>query len=59
MPGVVENINLVLDKPGVYYGDCIVICGVLESHIPIVVKVLRSKEFFNWVEKEYRYQQEV
>lgn len=59
VPGVVENINLVLDKPGVYYGDCIVICGVLESHIPIVVKVLRSKEFFNWVEKEYRYQQEV
>lgn len=59
VPGVVENINFILDKPGVYYGDCIEMCGVLESHIPIVVKVLRSKEFFKWVEKEYRHQQEV
>lgn len=58
VPGVIENINLILDKPGVYYGDCMEVCGVLESHIPIVIKVLRSKEFFSWVEKEYRFQQE-
>lgn len=45
VPGRLNSINIYLNIPGVYYGQCSEICGANHSFMPIVIEALRSKEF--------------
>ena len=38
VPGRLNSMNMYVDKPGVYYGQCSENCGANHSFIPIVVE---------------------
>lgn len=46
VPGRLNSINIYLNIPGVYYGQCSEICGANHSFMPIVIEALSVKEFF-------------
>lgn len=38
IPGRLNQINLLINRPGLYYGQCSEICGVNHRFIPIVIE---------------------
>nr|AWN56252.1 cytochrome c oxidase subunit 2 [Euschistus heros] len=51
VPGRINQINLNLIRPGIYYGQCSEICGVNHSFMPIVIESIPLKIFFSWLMK--------
>nr|YP_010845352.1 cytochrome c oxidase subunit II [Tetrastichus howardi]QXM14786.1 cytochrome c oxidase subunit II [Tetrastichus howardi] len=49
VPGRINQININLTRPGVFYGQCSEICGVNHSFMPIVVESVPMKIFMNWL----------
>ena len=49
IPGIMNDSWAKVDKPGVYRGQCYVLCGQDHSAMPIVVKVLPKDEFNAWL----------
>lgn len=49
IPGRLNQLNIAITRPGVYYGQCSEICGANHSFIPIVVEAVDYKRFFNWL----------
>lgn len=45
VPGRLNQINLFVNRPGIYYGQCSEICGVNHRFIPIVVETIRLTKF--------------
>ena len=41
VPGRLNSINMFIEKPGVFYGQCSEICGANHSFIPIVVEAVK------------------
>lgn len=48
IPGIMNDTWAKVDKPGIYRGQCYVLCGQDHSAMPIVVKVLPQAEFNAW-----------
>lgn len=46
VPGRLNSINIFLNWPGVYYGQCSEICGANHSFIPIVIEAINVQDFF-------------
>ena len=40
---------LVIEEPGVYYGQCSELCGPRHAYMPIAVEALPMDEFEAWV----------
>lgn len=38
-----------IDKPGIYYGQCSMICGTGHGFMPIVIEGVTPEQFNNWV----------
>ena len=49
IPGIMNDVWVKVDKPGVYRGQCYVLCGQDHSAMPIVVKVLPQDQFNTWL----------
>jgi cytochrome c oxidase subunit 2 len=49
VPGRLNERMLVIDEPGVYYGQCSELCGALHGFMPIAVEALPMEEFEAWV----------
>nr|YP_010273931.1 cytochrome c oxidase subunit II [Bulinus truncatus]QYJ56634.1 cytochrome c oxidase subunit II [Bulinus truncatus] len=45
VPGRLNSMNMFLNVPGVYYGQCSEICGANHSFMPIVVEAISTKDF--------------
>lgn len=52
IPGRLNQLNILFNRPGVFYGQCSEICGANHSFIPIRVEAISPQDFLNWV-KEY------
>nr|YP_784025.1 cytochrome c oxidase subunit II [Acanthocardia tuberculata]ABF60131.1 cytochrome c oxidase subunit 2 [Acanthocardia tuberculata] len=52
VPGRVGSASLVIKEPGVYYGFCTELCGVLHSEMPIAVEVVPSDVYDSWLSNE-------
>ena len=48
-PGRLNQSSLFVTRPGVFYGQCSEICGILHSSMPIVIEVVSIQSFFNWL----------
>nr|YP_009186317.1 cytochrome c oxidase subunit II [Teleogryllus oceanicus]ALO71664.1 cytochrome c oxidase subunit 2 [Teleogryllus oceanicus] len=48
-PGRLNQINFMINRPGVFYGQCSEICGANHSFMPIVIESVNLKTFINWV----------
>lgn len=49
VPGRINQISILIQRYGVYYGQCSEICGVNHSFIPIGLEVVSWDKFINWV----------
>ena len=52
VPGRLNEKALIIDKPGVYYGQCSELCGAKHAFMPIVVEALPQAQFDAWVRKQ-------
>lgn len=46
--GRLNEIWLKIDKPGVYYGQCSMICGTGHGYMPIVIEGVTEEQFAAW-----------
>jgi len=48
IPGRLNQVGFISNRPGVFYGQCSEICGANHSFIPIAIEVVDTKSFINW-----------
>nr|QVO50928.1 cytochrome c oxidase subunit II [Teinopalpus aureus wuyiensis]WLN31359.1 cytochrome c oxidase subunit II [Teinopalpus aureus] len=48
-PGRLNQTNLFINRPGIFYGQCSEICGANHSFMPIVIESVSIKNFINWI----------
>jgi cytochrome c oxidase subunit 2 len=49
VPGRVNEKVLIIEKPGVYYGQCSELCGARHGYMPIAIEALPRDKFNAWV----------
>uniref|UniRef100_UPI0030FE175F cytochrome c oxidase subunit II n=1 Tax=Acanthochitona defilippii TaxID=761903 RepID=UPI0030FE175F len=49
VPGRLNQLSFFSNYPGVFYGQCSEICGANHSFMPIVLEVVDSSSFINWI----------
>nr|AMN09055.1 cytochrome c oxidase subunit II [Rhipidia chenwenyoungi] len=48
-PGRLNQTNFLINRPGLFYGQCSEICGANHSFMPIVIESVPSNYFINWI----------
>nr|YP_010586617.1 cytochrome c oxidase subunit II [Triaenodes qinglingensis]UZZ44431.1 cytochrome c oxidase subunit II [Triaenodes qinglingensis] len=48
-PGRMNQLNLYLSMPGLFYGQCSEICGMNHSFMPIMLESISMKMFIKWI----------
>nr|YP_009162820.1 cytochrome c oxidase subunit II [Bactrocera zonata]AKG49728.1 cytochrome c oxidase subunit II [Bactrocera zonata] len=48
-PGRLNQTNFLMNRPGLFYGQCSEICGANHSFMPIVIESLPVNHFIKWV----------
>nr|QDG01246.1 cytochrome c oxidase subunit 2 [Scytalidium sp.] len=51
-PGRLNQVSLLINREGVYYGQCSEICGILHSSMPIVIESVSIEKFLTWLEEQ-------
>lgn len=51
IPGRLNQISFLRNRPGLFYGQCSEICGANHSFIPIVVESVSVNSFLNWISR--------
>ncbi len=49
IPGFINEVDIRIDQPGVYRGQCAMLCGAGHAFMPIVVRAVTPDEFLAWV----------
>jgi len=49
IPGRLNQVSILPNHIGIYYGQCSEICGINHSFIPIGVEIVPVKDFIKWV----------
>nr|ASU53428.1 cytochrome oxidase subunit II [Yamatochaitophorus sp. ZMIOZ 36227]ASU53429.1 cytochrome oxidase subunit II [Yamatochaitophorus albus] len=49
VPGRMNQINLYMNRPGIYFGQCSEICGVNHSFMPIQIESINLNKFIYWI----------
>nr|YP_010946299.1 cytochrome c oxidase subunit II [Allacta bimaculata]WGO57017.1 cytochrome c oxidase subunit II [Allacta bimaculata] len=48
-PGRLNQTSFLINRPGVFYGQCSEICGANHSFMPIVIESIPINMFINWI----------
>jgi cytochrome c oxidase subunit 2 len=48
-PGRLNQVALVLDRPGVFFGNCNELCGTLHHAMPVVIQGVSLEDFSKWL----------
>uniref|UniRef100_A9XWI7 Cytochrome c oxidase subunit 2 n=1 Tax=Dicranomyia iniquispina TaxID=472377 RepID=A9XWI7_9DIPT len=48
-PGRLNQTNFLMNRPGLFFGQCSEICGANHSFMPIVIESVPSNYFINWI----------
>nr|WMQ53054.1 cytochrome c oxidase subunit 2 [Empoascanara sp.] len=48
-PGRINQGNIMMKRPGLFYGQCSEICGANHSFMPIVLESVNLSAFLNWL----------
>lgn len=51
IPGRLNQLNFLVNRPGIFYGQCSEICGANHSFMPIRLEAVNSSDFLVWVQK--------
>lgn len=49
IPGRLNQASVIIQRPGLFYGQCSEICGVLHSAMPIGIEALPVDQFITWL----------
>ena len=49
VPGRLNQVKFIAQRAGLFFGQCSEICGANHRFIPIVLEVVNSKTFLNWI----------
>lgn len=49
VPGRLNEKQLIIEKPGVYFGQCSELCGARHAYMPIAIEALPPAQFAAWV----------
>ena len=49
VPGRLNQLTFLVNRPGLFFGQCSEICGANHSFIPIVVERISINSFLNWI----------
>lgn len=49
IPGRLNQTSFLINRPGLFYGQCSEICGANHSFIPIVIERISTNSFLNWI----------
>jgi cytochrome c oxidase subunit 2 len=52
IPGYINQVWTVIEKPGVYRGQCAELCGRDHGFMPIVVRALAPEDYDKWVSEQ-------
>nr|AMK97238.1 cytochrome c oxidase subunit II [Bothrogonia ferruginea] len=50
-PGRINQGNLMVNRSGLFFGQCSEICGANHSFMPIVMESINMKTFYEWIKK--------
>lgn len=50
IPGRLNQLNILINRPGVFYGQCSEICGANHSFIPITLEAVKPSDFLQWAQ---------
>nr|ABF13479.1 cytochrome oxidase subunit II [Grylloblatta gurneyi]ABF13480.1 cytochrome oxidase subunit II [Grylloblatta gurneyi] len=48
-PGRLNQMGMLINRPGVFYGQCSEICGANHSFMPIVMESVKTNTFISWI----------
>lgn len=51
VPGRINQVRIIIQRYGIYYGQCSEICGVNHRFMPIGLEVVSWENFIKWVKK--------
>nr|YP_009231705.1 cytochrome oxidase subunit II [Moloha majora]ALZ50223.1 cytochrome oxidase subunit II [Moloha majora] len=49
IPGRLNQSSFMINRPGLFYGQCSEICGANHSFMPIVIESVSTNSFLNWI----------
>lgn len=49
VPGRINQLRFLINKPGIFYGNCMELCGAQHSFMPITVESVSTQDFFDWL----------
>nr|AEF13167.1 cytochrome oxidase subunit II [Neohormaphis wuyiensis] len=49
IPGRMNQINLFMNRPGMFFGQCSEICGINHSFMPIQIESININKFIFWI----------
>nr|YP_011014480.1 cytochrome c oxidase subunit 2 [Scopimera longidactyla]WQA11146.1 cytochrome c oxidase subunit 2 [Scopimera longidactyla] len=49
IPGRLNQTSFLINRPGLFYGQCSEICGANHSFMPIVIESVHINSFLNWI----------
>nr|YP_010880991.1 cytochrome c oxidase subunit II [Pelagia noctiluca]WIA66008.1 cytochrome c oxidase subunit 2 [Pelagia noctiluca] len=50
IPGRLNQTNMFIKRPGLFYGQCSEICGTNHSFMPIAIRAVSLDKFIGWIE---------
>ena len=51
-PGRLNQVSVLINREGTFYGQCSEICGILHSSMPIVIESVAIEKFLAWIEEQ-------
>jgi len=51
VPGRLNQTSVIIERPGVYYGQCSELCGIHHGFMPIVIHAVSLTEYLLWLEQ--------
>ena len=48
-PGRLNQVSVMINRQGTFYGQCSEICGILHSSMPIVIESVSIEKFISWL----------
>ena len=51
-PGRLNQVSVLINREGTFYGQCSEICGILHSSMPIVVESISLEKYLYWLQEQ-------
>lgn len=51
-PGRLNQVSVLINRQGTFYGQCSEICGILHSSMPIVIESVSIEKYVSWIREQ-------